>query len=318
MAYGFGTTVNPQLGATNYSGYLQGALSGAQMEAQGSAAIGQGIQNALGSIASGLAMRGERKEKMAERDRLLKEQDKMQTGQIKAAATIVRGLTMDKNMPDYVRNQAYQTLSQLDNPYMDTAEKFGIASQASETVKGLIGSAERETVSRNNEFLKQALASNTDTEGKVDVQGAFTTAVESGVPPEIAAKNLVNLEKLSPKRFTPEIQTLTDPDTGRQATVVTTSTGGAQVLPESAGLKIPAAILARDDKIGKVKEMRKLYEAGKSNEALDIAIGLELKNGLGQTPTIDDLAVFFNTNASPATQGAPSKQPVGRFTVTPK
>jgi hypothetical protein len=43
MAYGFGTTVNPQLGATNYSGYLQGALSGAQMQAQGGAAIAQGI-----------------------------------------------------------------------------------------------------------------------------------------------------------------------------------------------------------------------------------------------------------------------------------
>ena len=54
MAYGFGTTVNPQLGAVDYSNYLRGALSGAQMQAEGGAAIGKGIQGALGSIGEGI------------------------------------------------------------------------------------------------------------------------------------------------------------------------------------------------------------------------------------------------------------------------
>jgi hypothetical protein len=54
MAFGFGNTVNPQLGATNYSGFLQGALSGAQMRAQGGAAIGQGIASLGQSIGSGI------------------------------------------------------------------------------------------------------------------------------------------------------------------------------------------------------------------------------------------------------------------------
>jgi len=54
MAYGFGTGVQAGLGATDYSNYLRGALSGAQMEAQGTAAIGQGIQNALSSIGVGV------------------------------------------------------------------------------------------------------------------------------------------------------------------------------------------------------------------------------------------------------------------------
>jgi hypothetical protein len=54
MAYGFGNTVNPQLGATNYSGFLQGALSGAQMQAQGGAAIGQGIASAGQGIGAGI------------------------------------------------------------------------------------------------------------------------------------------------------------------------------------------------------------------------------------------------------------------------
>jgi len=54
MAYGFGTTVNPQLGAVDYSNYLRGALSGAQMQAQGGAAIGAGVQNALAGIGVGV------------------------------------------------------------------------------------------------------------------------------------------------------------------------------------------------------------------------------------------------------------------------
>ena len=54
MAYGFGTGVQAGLGATDYSNYLRGALSGAQMSAQGQAAIGQGIQNALSSIGVGV------------------------------------------------------------------------------------------------------------------------------------------------------------------------------------------------------------------------------------------------------------------------
>jgi hypothetical protein len=62
MAYGFGNTVNPQLGATNYSGYLQGALSGAQMQAQGGAAIAQGIQSAIASAGAGVKKYLENKE----------------------------------------------------------------------------------------------------------------------------------------------------------------------------------------------------------------------------------------------------------------
>lgn len=45
MAYSFGGGVRPELGATNYGGYLQGALAGAQMSAQGQAAVGQGLAN---------------------------------------------------------------------------------------------------------------------------------------------------------------------------------------------------------------------------------------------------------------------------------
>ncbi len=54
MAYGFGSGVQAELGATDYSNYLRGALAGAQMQAQGGAAIGAGVQNALAGIGVGV------------------------------------------------------------------------------------------------------------------------------------------------------------------------------------------------------------------------------------------------------------------------
>ena len=68
MAYGFGSTVNPQLGATNYSGFLQGALSGAQMQAQGGAAIAQGLAQGIASGVQGIQKYQEKKEKKAQED----------------------------------------------------------------------------------------------------------------------------------------------------------------------------------------------------------------------------------------------------------
>jgi hypothetical protein len=54
MAYGFGSGVRAELGATDYSNYLRGALAGAEMQAQGGAAIGAGVQNALADIGVGV------------------------------------------------------------------------------------------------------------------------------------------------------------------------------------------------------------------------------------------------------------------------
>jgi hypothetical protein len=52
MAYSFGGGVRPELGRTDYSGYLQGALTGAQGVAAGGSAIGQGIANLGAGIGS--------------------------------------------------------------------------------------------------------------------------------------------------------------------------------------------------------------------------------------------------------------------------
>jgi hypothetical protein len=321
MAYGFGNTVNPQLGATNYSGFLQGALSGAQMQAQGGAAIGQGIASAGQSIGSGIAQGRERKEKMAERDRLLQEQRDKAKGTIKQGNAFAKGM-LALNLPPEVR-AIFENYSKeiADNPNISLAEQEAAAeafiSQAPTIITLGLGEAKRQTDLQNNRFLQEAISMNTVAgTGEVDIPNAAITAVELGAAPDFVTQQLQGFEKLSPETFTPEIKTLTDPESGKKVQVVTTSRGGAQVIPETAGLRIPAEVLANEDRIKKVSEARKLYEAGKIGEALDIVIGLKIQNNFGQTPSIDDLAGFFKGSAASSNPVAPSPPAGGRFTVT--
>ena len=65
MAYSFGGGVRPELGKTDYSGYLQGALTGAQGVAAGGAAIGQGIANLGATIGGAIKEYNAKKEQKA-------------------------------------------------------------------------------------------------------------------------------------------------------------------------------------------------------------------------------------------------------------
>jgi hypothetical protein len=62
MAYSFGGGVRPELGKTDYSGYLQGALTGAQGVAAGGAAMGKGIEKLIAGAAEGVNKYMDRKE----------------------------------------------------------------------------------------------------------------------------------------------------------------------------------------------------------------------------------------------------------------
>ena len=62
MAYSFGGGVRPELGKTDYSGYLQGALTGAQGVAAGGAAMGKGIEKLIAGAAEGVTKYLDRKE----------------------------------------------------------------------------------------------------------------------------------------------------------------------------------------------------------------------------------------------------------------
>lgn len=93
MAYSFGGGINPQLGAIDYSPILRGAQQYAQSTAAGSAAIGQGIGNALASIGQGVQGYYQKKEQ-----KQMEEQ---------AAATFQ---TMAKENPEFARYLGIQDL----------------------------------------------------------------------------------------------------------------------------------------------------------------------------------------------------------------
>tara|TARA_R110000803_G_C11986435_1_gene321355 strand:- start:3372 stop:4550 length:1179 start_codon:yes stop_codon:yes gene_type:complete len=63
MAFSFGGGVRPELGKTDYSGYLQGALQGARGVGAGGAAMGQGIANLGASAGDAMQKYGEKKKK---------------------------------------------------------------------------------------------------------------------------------------------------------------------------------------------------------------------------------------------------------------
>ena len=64
----FGQGINPQLGAIDYSPILRGSMAGAQMAAQGSQMIGQGLANLGQEVGKGIEKYGEQKKKNALRD----------------------------------------------------------------------------------------------------------------------------------------------------------------------------------------------------------------------------------------------------------
>jgi hypothetical protein len=248
MAYGFGTTVNPQLGATNYSGYLQGALRGAEMQAQGNAAIGQGIMQGLQGFAQGVAQGRERKEKMAERDRLLKEQQDAAKGTIKQGNAFAQGV-LALDLPDEVK-AIFENYSKevANNPNISIAEQAASAkaflSQAPTIITLGLGEAKRQTDLQNNRFLQEAISMNTVAgTGEVDIPNAAITAVELGAAPDFVTQQLKGFEALTPKtQVTPTITAVPNPVTGGNVGVLQTGPSSFSPLP---GLQVKSATETR-------------------------------------------------------------------------
>jgi hypothetical protein len=131
MAYGFGTTVNPQLGAVDYSNYLRGALTGAQMEAQGGAAIGQGIASGLSAIGSEI---GSGMKQYAENKKKLKAQD----ASIKSTVNLLQSALDVENKRGRPQAQVVsfisEALGKLNDSSISSDER---AAYASNTISGL-------------------------------------------------------------------------------------------------------------------------------------------------------------------------------------
>jgi hypothetical protein len=174
MAYNFGGGIRPELGRTDYSGYLQGALSGAQMSAQGDAAIGRGIANAGASIGSGIERGAERKEKRIERDRLLTEERRSQTGSVNISSKTLAALLGNPDLTEEERDNIIEIKNSLDDTERPLSERSAMA----KGVGDFITTSLRLSLNRNE---KASVEENKQIEA---TRGGIIKALGDGVSPK--------------------------------------------------------------------------------------------------------------------------------------
>jgi hypothetical protein len=247
------------------------------MQAQGGAAIGQGIVSLGQSIGSGIAQGRERKEKMAERDRLLQEQRDRAKGTIKQGNAFAKGM-LALDLPPEVK-AIFENYSKeiADNPNISLAEQQAAAeafiSQAPTIITLGLGEAKRQTDLQNNRFLQEAISMNTVAgTGEIDIPNAARTAVELGAAPDFVTQQLQGFEGLTPKTPTPT-------EAERNARAVVAAQVAAGLPPEQAPalyaqvLGGPAAVtqatIQKQERDKQADEAKVVDEQKKQAEALE-------------------------------------------------
>lgn len=216
MAYGFGTTVNPQLGAVDYSNYLRGALSGAQMQAQGGAAMAAGVQNALAGVGEGIqkfqqnqqeiaAMAGDVKGMTQANPYLLESLDPKQ---MKVLESIRDGDSVKKK--DML--EVYGAISAKNKMAQQQAETQSRAIQDALN-RSKIGDIERQAAEEERSAAlekktQEVISLNTDTSGNINTETLLRDFISMGIPSDIALNKVSKILSVSPSDTTREDETL--------------------------------------------------------------------------------------------------------------
>ena len=80
MAFLRGSQINPALGRTDFTPFLQGSLAGSQMAAQGAGAMGQGIAGLMAGVGQGIDAYKKNKEEGKKLEGFIKAAEKMSSG----------------------------------------------------------------------------------------------------------------------------------------------------------------------------------------------------------------------------------------------
>jgi hypothetical protein len=308
MAYGFGSGVRAELGATDYSNYLRGALSGAQMQAQGGAAMAAGVQNALAGIGEGIqkfqkdqleiaAMAGDVKGMTQANPYLLESLDPKQM-------KVLENIRDEKSVKKKDMLEVYGAISAKNKMAQQQAEAQSQAVQDA-LKRAQIGQIENENRFRQrteeiNKTVKDIIAANTNTEGELQTDTLLPDLINAGVPSDIASNTVGSILKASPDNaFRANAYTVENPDTGEKYTVVNTSEGSAQIMT-APGEKKPTAF--QQDTSEKQKQFanaRKSYESGDVISAIQILRSLGVKSNItGNLIGPDDLEEFYGVDTS--------------------
>lgn len=217
MAYGFGSGVRAELGATDYSNYLRGALAGAQMQAQGGAAIGAGVQNALAGVGEGIqkfqqnqqeiaAMAGDVKGMTQANPYLLESLDPKQ---MKVLESIRDGDSVKKK--DML--EVYGAISAKNKMQQQQAAAQSQAVQDA-LKRAQIGDIELQAVEKERSAalekqIQQVISLNTDTSGNINTETLLPDLISMGIPSEIALNRVSKILSVSPSGAAREDERLT-------------------------------------------------------------------------------------------------------------
>lgn len=80
MAFQRGSQINPALGRTDFTPFLQGSLAGSQMAAQGAGAMGQGLAGLMSGVGQGIDAYKKNKEESKKLEGFIKAAEKMSSG----------------------------------------------------------------------------------------------------------------------------------------------------------------------------------------------------------------------------------------------
>lgn len=308
MAYGFGSGVRAELGATDYSNYLRGALAGAQMQAQGGAAMAAGVQNALAGVGEGIqkfqqnqqeiaAMAGDVKGMTQANPYLLESLDPKQ---MKVLESIRDGDSVKKkdmlevygaiSAQNKMQQQQAAAQSQAVVDALRRAEIGGIEGQA----------VEKERSAALEKQIQKVISLNTDTSGNINTETLLPDFISMGIPSEIALNRVSKILSASPSdAFQANAYTVKNPNTGETYTVVNTSKGSAQIMPPPGEEKTTAFQQDISEKQKQFANARKNYESGDVISAIQILRSLGVKSNItGNLIGPEDLEEFYGVDTS--------------------
>lgn len=291
----FGSGINPSLGATNYGGFLQGALQGAQSAARGNEMVAQGIQQAGQQISALAQQYMQKKEKreleeqaisafqnIAQANPGLAKELGVNAGDRSAIKYVVNGIGAEKALGLAGALQQQKQQSKL----------FGLQTQAAQSKID------------NESALAKALSMNIDTDGKVDKQGVLSSFVELGGT-DLSAYSA--LAKQLEGGFSPEARKI-DTGNGGSVTVVQTSPNQYQVLQEKSDKDV-AGVQEAKFRAQAVADAQQAYKAGDIESAIAHAYSAGLRGQLGSAITVDELPAILGVEPIvPVEQGEPKKE----------
>jgi hypothetical protein len=290
MALAFGGGVRPELGRTDYGAVARGSEIAAQLSAQGSQMVGKGIASLGASL--GNAIKEYEENKVLTNTQIGSIEAAVQSGVVnpeeftgepaKLFGTLQKNGTLKLKdaalLNAYVNQVVVKKQDALKRSLMES--QIASAEASSRLASGQANALEAQQ--KDQSALAQALKENAPIPGEpVDYDSVRQSFLEGGGQ-NVEMVNAVAQSSLK-TGFKPSTMTFELSD-GSPIDVVMVSSNSAQIVPRlNADVKIPAPIQEITYRADLGKRIPELLRDGKDDEAIAIALALNIRNTFGAT-----------------------------------